>query len=115
MRTRAKNLYSMRAALTWMHQVASALAALHAQQPPYIMGDVKPDNVFLTDGHINGAVAKLGDLKPHRWAGWPASCLLWQHTVSLQLRWGTCMTTQYGCQLQWMCGCRLQWSLPAVQ
>jgi serine/threonine protein kinase len=66
MRTRAKNLYSMRAALTWMHQVASALAALHAQQPPYIMGDVKPDNVFLTDGHINGAVAKLGDLKPHR-------------------------------------------------
>lgn len=69
MRCRLKNLYSMKAALRWAAEAASALAALHEQQPPYIHGDVKADNVFLTDGaNLERAVAKLGDLKPHRCA-----------------------------------------------
>jgi Ser/Thr protein kinase RdoA (MazF antagonist) len=69
MRCRLKNLYSMQTALRWAAEAASALAALHEQQPPYIHGDVKADNVFLTDGQdVEYAVAKLGDLKAHRCA-----------------------------------------------
>lgn len=67
MRTPIKNLYGMRTALRWARQIASALAALHQEQPPYTNGDVKADNVFLTDGVLDDAVAKLGDLKPHRY------------------------------------------------
>jgi hypothetical protein len=74
MRCRYKNLYDMRAALRWATQTASALAALHEQQPAYVHNDVKADNVYLNDtARVNGADAKLGDLKPHRWArcrGW---------------------------------------------
>lgn len=77
MRFRHKNLYDMRAALRWAGQIASALAALHEQSPPYVHNDVKADNVFLTDAssslflsevaRLGAADAKLGDLKPHRW------------------------------------------------
>lgn len=76
MRFRHKNLYDMRAALRWAGQIASALAALHEQSPPYVHNDVKADNVFLTDvsgslflsevARVGAADAKLGDLKPHR-------------------------------------------------
>lgn len=67
MRCRHMNLYDMRAALRWATQTASALAALHEQQPPYVHNDVKADNAYLTDrSRVNGADAKLGDLKPHR-------------------------------------------------
>lgn len=70
MRCRLKNLYNMQTALRWAAEAASALVALHEQQPPYIHGDVKADNVFLTDEQdLTAAIAKLGDLKPHRWAG----------------------------------------------
>eukprot|EP00879_Flechtneria_rotunda_P016495 GHRR01017262.1.p1 GENE.GHRR01017262.1~~GHRR01017262.1.p1 ORF type:complete len:686 (+),score=297.60 GHRR01017262.1:270-2327(+) len=67
MRCRYLNLYSMQAAIRWATEVAAALAALHEQHPPYIHGDVKADNVFLTDGHDpTDTLVKLGDLKPHR-------------------------------------------------
>jgi serine/threonine protein kinase len=74
-RARAKNLYSMRTALRWACEVASALAALHEQAPPYVHNDVRADNVFLTDGRLGGATAKLGDLKPHRWVARARSCV----------------------------------------
>jgi len=49
--------------------VATALSALHEQQPAYVHNDVKADNVFLTDtSRLGAAEAKLGDLKPHRCA-----------------------------------------------
>eukprot|EP00878_Enallax_costatus_P028933 GHUV01031299.1.p1 GENE.GHUV01031299.1~~GHUV01031299.1.p1 ORF type:complete len:617 (+),score=235.90 GHUV01031299.1:203-2053(+) len=67
MRCRLKNLYDMQTALRWAAELAAALAALHEQQPPYIHGDVKADNAFLTDtDDLACAEAKLGDLKPHR-------------------------------------------------
>ena len=67
MRCRLKNLYDMQTALRWAAELAAALAALHEQQPPYIHGDVKADNAFLTDTEdLACAEAKLGDLKPHR-------------------------------------------------
>lgn len=67
MRCRHKNLYDARSALRWAGQVASALSALHEQQPAYVHNDVKADNVFLTDAPLFGVEdAKLGDLKPHR-------------------------------------------------
>jgi hypothetical protein len=85
MRCRLKNLYSMKTALRWAAEAASALAALHEQQPPYIHGDVKADNVFLTDArNVERAVAKLGDLKAHR-------CAACRHgpagTQSLSMQW----------------------------
>ena len=69
MRCRHKNIYDMRSALRWAGQIASALSALHEQQPPYVHNDVKADNVFLTDAprFLDVEDAKLGDLKPHRW------------------------------------------------
>jgi serine/threonine protein kinase len=68
MRCRHKNLYDAKSALRWASQVASALAALHEQQPAYVHNDVKADNVFLTDqpSIFSPRDAKLGDLKPHR-------------------------------------------------
>lgn len=68
MRCRHKNLYDARSAVRWASQVASALAALHEQQPAYVHNDVKADNVFLTDqpSIFSPRDAKLGDLKPHR-------------------------------------------------
>jgi serine/threonine protein kinase len=76
MRFRHKNLYDMRAALRWAAHIASALAALHDQTPPYVHNDVKADNIFLTDpcsnlflsevARVGVSDAKLGDLKPHR-------------------------------------------------
>lgn len=73
---RLKNLYSMAAALRWAAEVADALALLHEAAPPYIHGDVKADNVLLTDGpDVDAAHAKLGDLKPHRCAARLRGCL----------------------------------------
>jgi serine/threonine protein kinase len=70
MRCRHKNLYDARSAVRWASQVASALAALHEQQPAYVHNDVKADNVFLTEqpSIFSPRDAKLGDLKPHRCA-----------------------------------------------
>ena len=65
-RTRVKNLYSMRTALRWAQQLARVLAYLHSCQPAYIHGDVKADNVFLTDGPLPKSQVRVGDLKPHR-------------------------------------------------
>lgn len=67
MRVRHKNLYTAATAVRWATEVASALAALHEQQPAYVHNDVKADNVLLTDtSRVNAAEAVLGDLKPHR-------------------------------------------------
>lgn len=68
-------MYDMRTALRWASELASALAALHEQQPPYVHNDVKSDNVFLTDGKLTVAIAKLGDLKPHRYGLTGVTCL----------------------------------------
>lgn len=83
MRCRLKNLYNMQTALRWAAEIAAALAALHEAQPAYIHGDVKADNAFLTDcENLSRALAKLGDLKPHRcvlqqgsWTAYPC-CIL---------------------------------------
>jgi serine/threonine protein kinase len=76
MRCRIKNLYNMQTALRWAAQVAAALALLHEQQPAYIHGDVKADNIFLTDdSDVAQAQAKIGDLKPHRYCLWTPSWL----------------------------------------
>ncbi|KAI8468772.1 MAG: kinase-like domain-containing protein [Monoraphidium minutum] len=65
-RTRWRWLYTMTTALRWATSLASALAALHAAEPPYVHGDVKAINVFLTDTmSVDSATVKLGDLKPH--------------------------------------------------
>lgn len=68
MRCRIKNLYNMKTALRWAAEVAAALTTLHEQQPAYIHGDVKADNIFLTDdSNLADSQAKIGDLKPHRY------------------------------------------------
>eukprot|EP00775_Hariotina_reticulata_P003117 gene3117-3395_t len=68
MRCRIKNLYNMQTALRWAAEVAAALTALHDEQPAYIHGDVKADNIFLTDdSNLAHSQAKIGDLKPHRY------------------------------------------------
>jgi serine/threonine protein kinase len=96
MRCRHKNIYDMRSALRWAGQIASALSALHEQQPAYVHNDVKADNVFLTDAprFLDVEDAKLGDLKPHRWV-WkdralqaPGGWGCWPVRISLKKRQG---------------------------
>ncbi|KIY97670.1 hypothetical protein MNEG_10291, partial [Monoraphidium neglectum] len=87
-RTKWRWLYTMQTALRWAAALASALAALHAANPPYIHGDVKAINVFLTDTmSVDNAIAKLGDLKPHRHVYDLSPSLLHEHqeaTIELE-------------------------------
>ncbi|EKX37077.1 hypothetical protein GUITHDRAFT_49320, partial [Guillardia theta CCMP2712] len=47
-----------RRAVSWVEDILSALAYLHAQKPPVIHRDIKPANMLLTE---DGRTVKIGD------------------------------------------------------